>query len=87
MVSGPDIGNGPPSKQLEGRGPAIAPFLRTELTAFALDEVRLQLKRWISVDICGYRWNSVEFCGWTCEDLLQQAKNHGDGEGSPASLE
>ena len=69
MVSGPDIGNGPPSKQLEGRGPAIAPFLRTELTAFALDEVRLQLKRWISVDIGGYLRIPVEFCGILWMDL------------------
>lgn len=40
--SGPDVGDRPPSKQLEGSGPAImALFVRTQLAAFALDEIHL----------------------------------------------
>jgi hypothetical protein len=42
VISGPGIGDRPPSKQLEGCGPAISPLLWTQPAAFALDEIHLR---------------------------------------------
>ena len=42
VISGPGIGDRPPSKQLEGLGTAISPLLWTQPAAFALDEIHLR---------------------------------------------